>query len=184
MVATDLADAILPAAALHQVIEEQRDDVVRLEECAVGVDDAEAVGVSIGRDADLGPGFAHLLAQIFEQMIVGLRRMSAEQHVAIVMHRRDLHAGAAQQFVGVSPRRTPHGVEGHPQSGLLDDVEIDDFAQTLQIRGLRIEHCLGQTGVGGFRRRWQSAVIPGSDLRFDPLRHFGQRRARRREWRI
>ncbi|MEI9968493.1 MAG: hypothetical protein WDM87_07690 [Terracidiphilus sp.] len=48
-----LGDAVAPAARFHKVIEEQRDDVVGLDECSVAVDDAEAVRVTVGGD---GPG--------------------------------------------------------------------------------------------------------------------------------
>ena len=46
------ADSVLPAAGFNQVIEEQRNDVVGLEECAILVDNAEAIGIAIGRNAD------------------------------------------------------------------------------------------------------------------------------------
>ena len=54
------ADSVLPAARFDQVIEEQRDDVVGLEERAVFVDNAEAIGIAIGRDANSRAHFAHL----------------------------------------------------------------------------------------------------------------------------
>ena len=50
VVATDLATPLLPAAGLDQVVEEERDDVVGLDEGAVGVDDAEAIRIAVGGD--------------------------------------------------------------------------------------------------------------------------------------
>ena len=89
--------AIFPAPAVHQVIEQQGDDVVGREESAVGVHDAEAVGVAVGGDADVRLGGSHLFAASFEQMVVGLGSMAAKQHVATVMDGGDIHAGLAQQ---------------------------------------------------------------------------------------
>ena len=58
--------------------QKQSDDVVRLHERAVLVDDAKAVRVAVGCDPYAGSGLAHLGAQIFKQMVVGLRGMSAK----------------------------------------------------------------------------------------------------------
>ncbi len=45
---------VFPAAALDQVVKEQGDHVVRLDECAILVDDAEAICVTVGCYADVG----------------------------------------------------------------------------------------------------------------------------------
>src|SRR3984893_14469571 len=90
-----LGHSVLPAAALDQVIKEQGNHVIRLQEGSVGVDYAEAIGVAIGRDANLGLRLAHLFTQIFEQMIVGFGSMSAEQAVTLPEYAGALPAGAA-----------------------------------------------------------------------------------------
>ena len=46
-------DAVAPAAGFDEVVEEQGDDVVGLDEGAVLIDDAEAVGVAVGGDAEV-----------------------------------------------------------------------------------------------------------------------------------
>jgi hypothetical protein len=50
-----LGHAVLPAARLHQIVEEQRDDVVGLDEGSVAVHDAEAVGIAVGGNASAAP---------------------------------------------------------------------------------------------------------------------------------
>ena len=50
-----LRHAVLPSAALDQVVKQQGDDIVRLNKCSVGIDYAEAIGVTIGRDPDVAP---------------------------------------------------------------------------------------------------------------------------------
>ncbi len=49
-----LGDTILPAARFDQIVEEQRDDIVWLNEGAALVNDAKAVGVAVRGDADVG----------------------------------------------------------------------------------------------------------------------------------
>ena len=43
----------------------------------------------------------------FEQVIVRFRRVSAEEHVAVIVHGGDLHAGLAQKE-SEYPRAAPH----------------------------------------------------------------------------
>ncbi len=56
--------AVLPAARFDEVVEEQGDDVVGLDEGAVFVDDAEAVGVAVGGNADGRADLLHLAWQL------------------------------------------------------------------------------------------------------------------------
>jgi len=68
-----LSNAIFPAARFNQIIKEQGDDVVGLYKCAVLIDDSETVGITVGRNANSSAGFAHLDAQVFQQVIVRFR---------------------------------------------------------------------------------------------------------------
>src|SRR5512138_1349455 len=88
---------IPPPARFHQVIEQQRDDVVRRDERAILVHDPETVGVAIGGDADARAAFAHLAPQLIEQFAVRLGSMSAEQHIALVVYSDAPDARLAQQ---------------------------------------------------------------------------------------
>ena len=69
------ADAISPATAFDQVIEEESNEAVRLQETAVLVHDSKTVGITVGRDSDVRARFPHLCPQFVEQMIVGFRGM-------------------------------------------------------------------------------------------------------------
>ena len=73
------------------------------------------------------------LAQVFEQMIVGLGRMAAEEHVAIVVDGCHLHARVAQQRIRIAAGRTPQRIVDHAQSSFLDGGEVHDFAQACQV---------------------------------------------------
>ena len=92
-----LGHAVAPAARLNQVVEQQRDDVVGLDEGAVSIHNAEAVGVAIGGNAESRANLAHLRLGVAEQVIVGLGRMAAEEDVAVVVHGFNGDAGIAQQ---------------------------------------------------------------------------------------
>ncbi len=72
------AYAVFPTAGFDEVIEKQRNDVIGLEEGSVLIDDAEAVGVAIGGNADVGVGVVHFAPEVSEQMIVGLGSMAAK----------------------------------------------------------------------------------------------------------
>ncbi len=98
-----LGHAVAPAARLHQVIEEQRDDVVRLDKGAVAVDDAEAVRVAVGGDDQSRADLLHLFLRVAEQVVVRLRRVAAEEHIAVVVDGFNGDAGLAQQ-VGMDSR--------------------------------------------------------------------------------
>src|SRR5580698_11513418 len=118
-------DAVFPAASLDEIIEQESDDVIGLKESSVLVYDAEAVGVTIGGDADVGVGFAHFLAKIVEQMVVRFRGMAAEEHVAVIVHGRDFNSGFLQQGIGIVATGAPEGIEHDSQASFLNCLEID-----------------------------------------------------------
>ncbi len=111
-------DAVAPAARFDEIVEEQRDDVVRLDEGAVEVDDAEAVGVAVGGDADGGAGLLHLRLAVAEQVVVRFGRVTAEKHVAVVVDGGRLDAVLAQNVAAIAARRSPEGIENDFDSGL------------------------------------------------------------------
>ena len=92
-----LGHAVSPAARLHQVVQQQRNNVVRLDKRAIAVQNAEAVRIAVGRDADRRAHLLHLFLRVAQQVVVGLWRMSAEEHVAVVVNRLHSHARLAQQ---------------------------------------------------------------------------------------
>jgi len=94
-----LANTVLPAAALDQIVEQQGDDIVRLKKGPIRVENAKAVRIAVRRNPDLRPGFTHLPAELFEQVIVRFRRMSSKENVAVVVDRRHCYPGFAQHCV-------------------------------------------------------------------------------------
>ncbi len=139
VVATDLPTPFFQPRRFHQIVKQQRDDVVGLEERAVVVDNPEAVGIAIGRNANPRADFAHLVPQVFEQMIVGFGRVASKEHIASVMDGGHRYASLAQERVRIAAGSAPHGIEGNLDAGFLDDVEIDDLAQPRKIHAARID---------------------------------------------
>src|SRR5262249_13388891 len=84
-------NAVSPPTRLHQIIEQQRDDVVGLYEGAVIVHDAEAVGVSVGRDCNSSSDLTHFLPKIIKQMVVRFGCMPAKKNVATIVYSGDLY---------------------------------------------------------------------------------------------
>ena len=94
-----LSHAVLPAARLHQVVEQQSDDVIGRDKRSILVQNAKAVGVAVGGDADVRFVGLHRLAQIPQQMIIRLWRVAAKKHIAGIVHGEDFDSRRAQQFV-------------------------------------------------------------------------------------
>ena len=65
-------------------------------------------------------------------MVIGLRRVAAEEHVAVVVHGLDRHAGFAEQVGSVAAARAPERVVDDLDARLGDGLEIDQFGQTLE----------------------------------------------------
>jgi len=96
---------------------------------AVLTDNSESVRITVGRHADSRGGFAYLEAQVFQQVIVRFRGVTAEKYVACVVDGGHLDSSLAQGRIRLTARGAPHGIENNLNAGFPDGVEIDDFAQ-------------------------------------------------------
>ena len=106
-------------------------------------------------------------------MIVRLRRMTAKQDVAIVVHGLDRHAGLAQDMATVAAPRAPEWIKHDLDSRLGDGLQIHELAETLEKAPAsrpqsqshrRADSALGNRCLRHLRRN------RGLDL----LGHFGQ----------
>ena len=118
-------DAVLPAAGFDEVVEEQGDDVVGLDKGAVLVDDAEAVGVSVGGDDEAGTDLVHLGLGVAQQMIVRFGCMAAEEDVAVVVDGFDGNSDRAKDVAAVASGCSPEGVEDNLDLTVGDGMEVD-----------------------------------------------------------
>ena len=133
-----LGHAVLPAARLDKIIEEQRDDVVRLDERSVAIHNAEAVRIAVGGNRERRAHLFHLRFGVAQQLVGGLRRMAAEEHVAEIVHCLDRHACLAQQVRRIAAPRAPERIVDHLDARFGDSLEIHQIGQPLQERGLHV----------------------------------------------
>ena len=129
VVATLLATPFFQPRVSHQVVEEQRDDVVGLDEGAVFIDNAEAVCVAIGRDADLRANLLHLRSCVAKQMVVGLGRMAAKENIAVIVDGFNCYARFAQNVATVAATGSPERIEDYLDARFGDGLQVDQFAQ-------------------------------------------------------
>ena len=164
--------AVFPSARLHQVVEQQRNNVVGLDKRPIRVHNAEAVRISIRRNAQRRAYLPHLRLRIAQQLVGRLRRMAAKQNIPKIVNRRNRHARLAQQMAWVAAPRAPERIVDHLDTRLCNRLQIDQFGNPLQKRRLhvrRIERdslCLGDV----------KAVAQPRNRRLNLLGHLGQRR--------
>ena len=166
-----LCHPVFPTPRLHQIIKEQRDDVIRLHERPVPIHNSEPVRVAIRRNPDRRAHFLHLLRARIQQLAVRLRRMAAKQHVAIVVHRPGLHVMVAQNVRGVSPPRPPERIDHHLQPGPFDRLQVHEFRKPLQIIRLHVDLLVLCARLS--RRRH---FLKRLHIRLNLVRHLRQRR--------
>ena len=152
--------AVLPLDP-HQVVVKKGQDVVRLDEGAVLVDDAVAVGVAVGgqTQADIRPA-PHQVDEIVDMGRGGFRRQAAEIGVAMVVERHDLNPRLAQQGVEVAATGPVHRIDGEGHARTGDGGKVDQFPQPGEIGLARIDD-LDQAGPD----RRHPAPFPGSRIR-------------------
>ncbi len=123
-------DDLLAGPAREQVAREEDQDEVRLVALAALVHDADAIGVAVVRDAEVGthlddPGLEvhHVLR------VLGIRQVVRKAPVGFAVELDDLAADAAQQLGAVEPRDAVAGVH--------DDLEpprgLDEPADRLEV---------------------------------------------------
>src|SRR5271168_3819433 len=117
---------VAPAARLDQIIEEQGDDVIGLDKDAVGVDDAEAVGVAVRSDDEACADLVHFGFRVPEKVVVGFWRMAAKEHIAIVVDRFDSDSRLTQNMATIATTRAPEGIEDDLDARCGNGFEIDE----------------------------------------------------------
>ena len=106
---------------LHQVMDQQQDDVVGVDELAAAVVQPDAVGVAVRGQAALDALLRDQRAELLQVPVDGLGRLAHERRVVLTMH---------QTCVGQDPRQHPlpgsvHGVVPQLQAARLDRVQVE-----------------------------------------------------------
>lgn len=67
-----------PAAVLHKIVVEQHKQLVRVDELPFVIDDAETVGVAVGRNAEIAVPVEHERGERLERIDVRRGQLAAE----------------------------------------------------------------------------------------------------------
>ena len=165
-------DGASPAPVLLEVIQSEGEHLVRSEPSAVAIHDAEAVGVAIEAEAEVGLAAADECADFAHAFGVRFRMVAAEEGIDFIMEDGDARARFCEEMVEIAVAGAVHQFDGDFQAGLPDGGEINQLAQLFEIIGQGINRPAreGADGGGG-----ESPVLrdqPG-DGGFDPAGDFG-----------
>src|SRR5262249_16231431 len=125
---------------------------VRGKERAVRVHDAEAVGVSVGGQAQLRLFLPHRLVQEFQVVRLGRGTQAPEKDIPLGVQDRQLRAGAPQKLVQVAPSCSPEHIGGDANFFSFNKARVDEGFQVFEIGGKRV--------MGNNEALFQSRDIP------------------------
>ena len=166
-----------PATVFLQVVERERENLVRGEPHAALVHNAEAVGIAIQAEAELRLAREDELADFFHAVRVRLGVVAAEERVQLVVEGRDLRAAVlGEERVEVAAPGAIHQLDGDLELRVPDDVEVDELANLLKVVGLRVNGLAGERADDG-GLEGPAGGLALRDVRLDLLRHL--RRGRR-----
>ena len=123
----------LPAAVAHEIIVQQDEQLVGMDKVPLFIDDAETVGVAVGRNAEAAVPVDDHLRQRAERIDVRRGQLAAEKRVVAVMD--DLQLAPAGHEEHLQPRLADavHGVERNAKPRALDGVHVDGGKDAVQI---------------------------------------------------
>ena len=156
------------------MIKREGQHLIRREPGAALVDDAEAVGIAIEPEPELGFAAANEPAHLGHAFGVRFGMVPAEQRIQFIVENGYPRRGFLQQSVQIAAAGAKHQLDGDFKPGLPDGGKSDQLAQLFEIGRLRIN---GLAPEGSHDSRLESPVLrdqPG-DVRLDLLRHFRRR---------
>ena len=103
----------LPAFVLNQIVIKHDQNVIGMEEFTRIVDNAYAVGISVGGDTDVALSVYHVILQASQRKCGRRRQFSSEQRVVLFVNH--LYVTACRRQNGPQRRvaDTVHGVDGN-----------------------------------------------------------------------
>ena len=147
---------------LQDPVEERGIDFVRVDEVAMLVGRADAVGVAVGAEAGLAAvgycGFA-------EGANVGLDGLGIDAGKERVGFGADLHVSHADAVKDVSENcaaRAVHGVDAELHAGFRDEVEVGEALDGFEIGGQEVDFRNGR-GLRGARNGLAEKRLDGRD---------------------
>src|SRR5438094_1934398 len=125
---------------VEQVQHEQREHLQLIDEPAGLVDDADAVGVAVGEDAQVVAAALHDGDRLVDVGWDGLRVQAAEERVAVRVQLRDSGLAAAEKLGHVAVPRSMHAFVHHAQARVAKARQVHHASYLLVVRGARVVH--------------------------------------------
>src|ERR1700676_213996 len=144
-----------PAARFYEIVVDECENVIWLDPGAVAIDDAEAVGVSVGGEAGEGAGVAHGVAERDEIFFGHVGAGAVEEAIAVGANGLRGYAVIGENFVEISGAAAVECVEYEFDSGLAEHIEADQFGEALEVGFAEADFFSGG-GLGG-RWLWRSS---------------------------
>ena len=129
-----LDDRASLAARLEEVEHEQREHLQLVDEAASLVDDANAVRVAVGADAEVLASDLHESHRGVDVRRDRLGVQTAEERVALVVQLGHRRTPAADHFGDVAIAGAVHALVHDAQPGVLDRVEVDHACDLRVVR--------------------------------------------------
>src|SRR5580704_12798518 len=132
-------DVAWEVARSRKVPDEEREDLVRIDERTVAIDGADAIAVAVRAKACVIFSRENRLTQRCDVRLYGFRMRAAEKGIA---RAADFVAGdaVASKEIGEQSRRgAVHGVGEEAKLALAQTVPVDQLLDSVEVRSARIE---------------------------------------------
>ena len=171
-----------PALAFEYPAEQNRKNLVWIDEVAVLVGRADAIGVPVGAEAGVALIRDDCFAKGANMWLDRLGIDAGKQRIDVTANLHVVDADAGEDIGDESAAGAVHGVNGEFHAGVRDEIEIGEDLDSLQIRGQKIDfrnrrrlcgprNGLAQIGFDGRNdRRLTRAAVPCFVLHAVPLR--------------
>ena len=129
----------LPFAVLFEMVQGKGQNLVGREPGAVPIHDAEAVGVAVQSESQLGLAGSNQRRDLAHPLGAGLGRAAAKERVESVAEAYDLGTGLLKECVEIAPAGAVHQLHRDLQFGPADRPQIDELADAFQVGWPRVE---------------------------------------------
>ena len=122
-----------PAAILHKIVVEKYKQLVRVDELSLIIDDAETVGVAVGRDAEIAVPVEHERGERLERIDVRRGQFPAEERVVAVVDDLKIAPARCEQHTQARPAHAVHRIKADAERGLFDRLHVHGGENAVEI---------------------------------------------------
>ena len=154
-----------PAAAFDKIVDEHCNELVRIDEFASLIQNAESIGVTIGGEAELEGVLLHDALQLAELLVGGFGMMTTEVHVAIRVQDDGGDVLPPEKSVQIAGAGSVQRVVGKLEIRCANFLRVDLRCQVAEIGGANVD-ALDQRFTR-FRRKFPVHCLKLHDFIFD-----------------